>query len=75
MGPGQGAQDVVWQRGALRDAFPSFLFPGQQHWPPKEEPPAEEPVETGQPMSVEAAWACWESGAPGGLRSSCLGTS
>lgn len=27
-------------------------------------PPAEEPVETGQYMSMDTGWACWESGGP-----------
>lgn len=42
--------------------FPAFHSPGQQHWSLKEGPPAEGPMETGQHMSADTGWACWESG-------------
>lgn len=62
-GPGQGAQAEVWQRRALENALPSFSFPRTAR-PLEEDPPAEEPVETGQHVSVDTGWACWESGGP-----------
>ena len=63
-GLGRGLRRRSGRGGHWRTLFPAFHSPGQQHGSRRRTPPAEEPVETGQYMSMDTGWACWESGGP-----------